>query len=111
MAKILVLYYSRSGHTEKMANLIIEGMQSVPGVDVVLKEISDSHPKEWLDYDGLLIGCPVYYGLPPYEVKQAIDLSVEYHGKLQGKLGELLLLPGMWAVAMKQRIWPFFIPG
>ena len=36
MPKILVLYYSRTGNTEKMAKALVEGAQGVPGMDVQL---------------------------------------------------------------------------
>jgi NAD(P)H dehydrogenase (quinone) len=36
MPKILVLYYSRTGNTEKMAQAVAEGAKTVSGVDVEL---------------------------------------------------------------------------
>ncbi len=87
MAKILVLYYTRSGNTEKMAKLIVDGINEVGGIEVVLKKIQDSRPGEWLEYDAILIGSPVYYGMPAAEIKQSLDESVKYHGKLKGKVG------------------------
>ena len=37
--------------------------------------------------DGLILGSPVYYGLPTAKMKEFIDDSVKYHGKLDGKVG------------------------
>ncbi len=37
--------------------------------------------------DGVILGSPVYYGLPTARMKQYIDESVKYHGKLDGKVG------------------------
>lgn len=37
--------------------------------------------------DGVILGSPVYYGLPTAKMKQYIDESVKYHGKLDGKVG------------------------
>jgi len=37
MAKILVLYYSRTGNTQKMAEAVAEGARSVQGADVEVK--------------------------------------------------------------------------
>ena len=87
MAKILVIYYTKSGNTEKMAQKVVEGMQTVDGTYVQLKNLGDVDVKELLDYDAIMIGCPVYYGMPPYEVKEMIDRSVVFHGQLKGKLG------------------------
>ncbi len=87
MAKLLVLFYSRSGNTEKMAHRIAEAMRGVEGVEVTLRRIGEIAPKDWLAFDGIILGAPVYYGGPPFEVKQAIDESVAFHGKFKGKLG------------------------
>jgi len=39
MAKILVFYYTRTGNTEKMANLIAEGMRLVEGASVDVRRV------------------------------------------------------------------------
>ena len=56
MSKILVLYYSRSGNTEKMALAVVEGVQSVGNVDVELRYYANLEdlPK----FDALLVGTP-----------------------------------------------------
>ena len=61
MAKILLTYYSLSGHTKKMAELILEGMKKEE-VDVSFKSIDELKVDELLDYQGIVIGSPVYYG-------------------------------------------------
>lgn len=87
MAKILVLYYTRSGNTEQMAKYIVQGIQESGGVEVTLKKVQDSDPAEWLEYNAIVLGSPVYYGMPAAEIKKAIDDSVKFHGKLKGKIG------------------------
>lgn len=87
MAKILILYYSRSGNTKKMAELVAEGAQTQPGVEILIKPIVECPPGEWGTFDAILIGSPVYYGMPSAEIKQALDASVKFHGKFRGKLG------------------------
>lgn len=86
MAKALVVYYSRSGNTEKMANLIAEGIKA-GGVDVVVKRVQDTTPEELLEYDGIVAGSPTYYGSMAWELKKLFDESVRFHGKLDGKVG------------------------
>jgi flavodoxin len=63
MAKVLVVYYSRTGNTKKMALGIEEGIRE-EGVDVVVKDVKDIKVEELLEYDGIIIGSPTYYGLP-----------------------------------------------
>jgi len=86
MAKILIIYYSRGGNTKKMAELVEEGVKEEKS-DVVLKDVSGVGPGELLDYEGIIIGSPTYYGGMAAEIKKLIDDSVEFHGKLKGKVG------------------------
>lgn len=86
MAKVLVVYYSRSGTTEKMAKIISESI-SKEGIDCALKKLADIKADDLLNYDGILIGSPTYYGTMSWEVKKLFDDSVKFHGKLEGKAG------------------------
>lgn len=86
MAKILIIYYSQSGNTAKMAGFIAEGVKK-QGVEVEIKEAAKATPKELLEYDGLIIGSPTYYGGMAYQIKKLLDESVAFHGKLDGMIG------------------------
>ena len=86
MPKVLVIYYSRTGHTEQMAQLISEGIES-EDVEVVCKKVVDTRIDDLLEADGIVMGSPTYYGSMAAELKQLIDESVEHHGKLEGKVG------------------------
>lgn len=86
MPRVMVLYYSRTGNTRAMAREVAKGVR-MDGVEVVLKEVTDTKPQELLEYDGLIIGSPTYYGAMAAEVKELLDASVKYHGKLAGKVG------------------------
>ncbi len=84
--KVLIVYDSRSGNTEKMAHAVSEGV-SEEGLDVEVKRVDDASVDELPGVDGLILGSPVYYGLPTAKMKGFIDDSVKYHGKLDGKVG------------------------
>lgn len=86
MAKVLVVYYSRSGNTKKMAEIIGEILKN-EGLIVEIKNVEDTKVDELINYDVLVFGSPTYYGSMAYQLKQLIDESVKLHGKLQGKLG------------------------
>ncbi len=86
MAKLLVIYYSRTGNTQKMAELVAEGAES-QGAQVELKPVQDVEVEELLEYDALLVGSPTYYGTMAAELKALFDASVKFHGKLEGKIG------------------------
>lgn len=87
MAKILVAYYSLSGHTKKMAELIVEGIKKENTVDAALKNIEEFKVDELLDYQGIIIGSPVYYGSMAAPLKKLFDDSVKFHTKLDGRIG------------------------
>ncbi len=86
MLKALVIYYTQSGNTKKMAESIAEGIQKA-GVEAVLKDVADVKADELLKYDGLVVGSPTYYGSMSAQIKQLFDDSVKFHGKLDGKAG------------------------
>jgi NAD(P)H dehydrogenase (quinone) len=66
--KMLIVYDSRTGNTEKMAIAVAEGVKSA-GVEAVLKNVDDASVDEIPAYDGLILGSPVYYGLPTGKIK------------------------------------------
>jgi NAD(P)H dehydrogenase (quinone) len=86
MAKGIVIYYSRSGNTEKMAK-IIAGTMNDEGLDTDCKSVDKVKAQQLLDYDAVVIGSPTYYGHMAGPIKQLIDDMVGFHGKLDGKIG------------------------
>ena len=86
MASVLVLYYSRTGNTQKMAKIIAEELK-VKGQDAILKAIDDVNVDELEAADGVIIGSPTYYGTMAAQIKTLLDETVKIHGKLDGKVG------------------------
>lgn len=87
MAKVLICYYSRSGNTKKMAYLIQKGVMEEEDVSVDTKEVKDVKVDDLKNYDGIIVGSPTYYGGMASQVKDLLDRSVKFHGKLQDKVG------------------------
>lgn len=87
MPRMLITYYSRTGNTEKMAELVAQGAREEGGVDVDLRKVDEVSPDDLLEYDAIVMGSPVYYGTMAAELKHLIDESVRHHGKLEGKVG------------------------
>lgn len=86
MPKIIIIYYSITGNTRKMATFVKEGVTSEKvGVDI--KTVSAVKAKDLLGYDGIIIGSPTYYGTMAADIKKLLDESVEFHGELEGKVG------------------------
>jgi len=87
LAKILVVYDSKTGHTEKMAFAVAAGAKKVKGVEVQVKKVAETSIKDLAEADGIILGSPTYYGLISGRLKTLIDKSVKVHGKLEGKVG------------------------
>jgi NAD(P)H dehydrogenase (quinone) len=86
MSKILIIYYSRTGNTKRMAEEIAKGVskEKIPGE---LKRVEDVKVNDLLEYDGIIIGSPTYYGTMANPIKKLLDDSVRFHGELEGRVG------------------------
>lgn len=84
--KVLIVYDSKTGNTEKMAKAVAEGVLSEK-IDVDLKKVDEVSVEVLPEYDGVILGSPVYYGQPSAKIKEFIDASVKFHGKLDGRVG------------------------
>jgi len=86
MAKGIVIYYSRSGNTKEMAEIIAKAMND-GGLNTVCKSVEKVKANDLLDYDAIVIGSPTYYGHMAGPIKELIDETVAFHGGLDGKVG------------------------
>lgn len=73
MTKILIVYHSQTGKTQKMAQAVAEGAKSIEGVEVVLKKAADAILDDLLTADGLAIGTPENFGYMSGMVKDFFD--------------------------------------
>jgi flavorubredoxin len=85
MPKILVLYYSRTGNTEKMANAVAEGAKAVSGVDVELSYYVN--PETLGEFDAIIIGAPTYHHEMPLDMKMLFEEAAVKGVNLNGKIG------------------------
>lgn len=86
MAGVLVIYYSQTGNTKIMAELVAEGIKK-EGLEAIIKDAKDADVDDLLKYEGIVIGSPTYYGTMAADIKRLLDESVKFHGKLEGKIG------------------------
>ena len=85
MARLLVLYYSRTGNTEKMANAVAEGARSVAGTEV---ELNYYVPVEELaGYDAIIVGVATYHHDMPVTFKSYFEDAAVKNVSLNGKTG------------------------
>ena len=86
MAKVLVCYYSKTGNTEKMAQIIADVMKR-EDLAVNLKRVEETKVDDLVDHDCIVLGSPTYYGSMAWPIKKLLDESIKYHGRLRGKVG------------------------
>ena len=106
MSKILVLYYSRSGHTAAMAKQIARGVEEAEGCEAILRTVPPvsttteaiepsipehgapyAHQDDLANCDGLILGSPTRFGNMAAPLKYFIDQSgsIWMSAKLSGK--------------------------
>lgn len=85
MPKVIVIYYSRTGRTKRMAEGIAEGARGA--AEVVCKPVEQVSPNELLNYDAIVVGSPTQYGSFSWEIKKLFDDSAGLHYKLDGVIG------------------------
>jgi len=86
MAKGLVVYYSRSGNTKEMAEIIAKAMNEA-GLTTECKSVEKVKADDLPGCDAIVVGSPTYYGQMASPIKQLIDDLVGRHGGLNGKVG------------------------
>jgi NAD(P)H dehydrogenase (quinone) len=87
MTRILIVYDSKSGNTERMAIAVAEGARHVKNVDVDMKNVDQTSLDDLVYADGIAFGSPTYFGEMSGKLKTFIDESVKVYGKLEGKVG------------------------
>jgi len=86
--KLLIIYYTGSGNTGRMAEEIARGAEGL-GVEVEVKRVEECGLSDLLEADGIVVGSPTYFSNVAWQIKKLIDESIElYRGKqLKGKVG------------------------
>ena len=85
--QILILYFSKSGNTKKLAEAIVKGVENVGGVNAVLKKTDEVTKEDFVASDGVIAGSPVYFGLMAAQLKKIFDEFVGVRKKMEGKVG------------------------
>lgn len=85
--QILVMYYSKSGNTKKLAEEIAKGVRTVSDVNVLLKSAEEITKEDFLNSDGIIAGSPVYFGTMAAQLKNVFDKFVSIRKKMENKVG------------------------
>lgn len=139
MPKLLVLFYSRTGHTAQLADAIAEGARGVRFTEVDVRRIDDlapasviEHDAEWkasrerlaakyrtlgaveelANYDGLVLGAPTRYGVMAAELKLVLDQTgpLWSAGRLVDKVGAAFTTVSTQHGGHETTLWSIMTP-
>jgi len=71
--QVLVIYFSKTGNTRKLAEEIAKGVREVEGVKCILKSTSEVEEDDFFLSDGIIAGSPVYFGQMAAELKSVFE--------------------------------------
>jgi NAD(P)H dehydrogenase (quinone) len=120
MSKILIVYYSMYTHIHKMAEAIAEGVQEVPGCEVIIRRVPETLPPEVIaamgaqdaqkamahipiaqvddlaTADAIIFGTPTRFGNMCGQMRQFLDATGQLwmKGALVGKAGSVFTSSG-----------------
>ena len=92
--QVLIMYYSRTGNTKKLAEDIAKGVQEVEGISCVMKPVSEVTQDDFLACDAIIAGSPVYFGTMAAEMKEVFDKFVVIRKKMGDKIGAAFATSG-----------------
>jgi NAD(P)H dehydrogenase (quinone) len=92
--QVLVIYYSKTGHTKRLAEEIAKGVGEVEGVACIVKSTTDVTKDDFVAADGVIAGSPVYFGTMAAELKAVFDQFVGVRKKMEGKIGAAFATSG-----------------
>jgi len=85
---ILILFDSRGGLTEQLAQAVAEGVRTVAGAQLSLRRLDDASPNELKEVDAVIVGSPNWSGITG-KLKTWFDQSGDLWetGDMAGKVG------------------------
>jgi NAD(P)H dehydrogenase (quinone) len=92
--QVLVMYFSRTGNTRRLAEEVAKGVQEVNDVKCVLKQASEVTKEDFLDSDAIIAGSPVYFGTMAAELKDVFDRFVGIRKQMGDKIGAAFATSG-----------------
>ena len=88
MARVLLLFDSRGGLTEQLAEAVAEGVRGIAGAELLYRRIHEADASELPGCDALILGSPNWSGMTG-RLKEWFDYSGDLWetGELAGKPG------------------------
>lgn len=91
--KILIVYYSETGNTKRMAEAIGKGAEEAGG-DVMVSQVDDVSPQLLKSAQAIILGSPCYFGNICWKMKKLIDETGGLLGELKDKVGGYFVSSG-----------------
>ncbi|MFW9981720.1 MAG: flavodoxin family protein, partial [Candidatus Thorarchaeota archaeon] len=85
MKTAIIVYESVYGNTKRIAEVISEGINTVEGVECVIRKTGEIHTDDLCDYDAILLGGPNHNQEPPLNLVRFIERAAIVH--LKAKIG------------------------
>lgn len=92
--RVLVVYYSLTGHTRTMAEAVAEGARSVDGVQVLLRSVELASSEDVLNADAIVVGSPVHNANVVPEIQTFINTWPFEGAPLADKIGAAFVTAG-----------------
>ncbi|MBW1779819.1 MAG: NAD(P)H-dependent oxidoreductase [Deltaproteobacteria bacterium] len=92
--QVLILYFSKSGNTRRLAEAVAKGVQEVKDVKAVLKNAGEVTQEDFVASEGIIAGSPVYFGSMAADLKKVFDDFVGIRKKMEGKIGAAFATSG-----------------
>jgi NAD(P)H dehydrogenase (quinone) len=97
MGRVLVIYDSKTGNTQQMAEYVAEGAAEVPDITIRLRPLDKATVDDVLWADGIAAGTPTYVGVVSWKMKRFWDdVAHKVWGKMDGKIGCAFSSSGGW---------------
>ncbi|MEM3641678.1 MAG: flavodoxin domain-containing protein [Candidatus Bathyarchaeia archaeon] len=85
MVRVLIVYDSRTGNTEKLAEAVAKGARKVSGVEVVLKKAKDVTPDDVARADAYAFGSPSHFSIMSGEILTMFTNLYPHRHAIAGK--------------------------
>lgn len=97
MTKVLIVYTTTIGNTKRMAEAVADGVRSVEGAEVTLKEPHEATMDDVRACDALIMGSPIRHRSADARVKKFIEDVIEQlwlTDEMVGKVGGVFSVGG-----------------
>jgi NAD(P)H dehydrogenase (quinone) len=92
--QVLILYYSSSQNTKKLADAIASGVNEAGGVKCIIRNTSEAGKSDFLESDAVIAGSPVYFGTMASQLKEVFDKFVGLRKQMADKIGAAFATSG-----------------